>query len=281
VNVQIFPAVIGAYRKVKLTLPIGTYTGAETLAASVWPGDDQPELFAPTVAWLVAADRTMTLEWDGTLTEDLAPGRYLVELRITSGGNTVKLRAGIVELMSTPGVGVTLSAYCTADDMRKIAPWIDEIQAQSDQAGFAEQRAMARDDFDRLVQTHYGGADFDREDSLDQFLSSGGYGWDAGEDDATLQELLDDDRLVLTGPTGKVVVRWNAYTAVAHVCQSQIGANPDSPYASRARYCMAMADELLCSLTVGIDTSTDGKDGAGDGVPDVFVPLGRTRTIRR
>lgn len=273
------PAKVGDRRKVKMTISDGVFTGDEALAASVWPGDDRAQSFAPTVTWLDASARTITVEWPGSATASMAPGRYLMELRIGSGTDAPGVNVAYVDLQPSPGSGTAPKVYCTADDMRRVAPWIDEVQTTSDQAGFAEQRAMARNDFDKVVQTRYVRAEFDREDSLDHFLD-GLPKYQAGEDDATLQGWLDDDRLVLTGPTGEMVKRWNAYTAVSHVCMAQIGAGPDNQYSKRAAYFSAKADGLLCGMTVGIDTTED-EDGEGDGVADIFVPLGRTRTIRR
>jgi hypothetical protein len=277
--VDTIPAKVGDRRKVKMTLSAGVFDGTEPIAASVWPGDDRAQSFAPTVTWLSAEDRTITVEWAGSATASMAPGRYLMELRIGSGSDAPGVNVAYVDLQPSPGSGTAPKVYCTLDDMRRVAPWIDQVQTTSDQAGFAEQRAMARVDFDRVVQTRYVGAEFDRESSLDQFLD-GLPEYEAGEDDATLQAWLDDDRLVTTGPTGEQVKRWNAYAAVAHVCMAQIGTGPDNQYSKRAAYFTAKADELLCGMTIGIDTTED-EDGEGDGVGDIWIPLGRTRTIRR
>jgi hypothetical protein len=259
-------AKIGAIRRVKLILETGTYTGSETLAASVWPGDDRAALFSPTVAWLDPDARTMSLSWAGSDTSGLAPGRYRLELRITSGGATTKLDVAAVDLLATPGSATAPAAYCTFDDLRvEAGSWVESLQADvSTQAGFAEERGRAREEFDRLVQAHYGGEAFS------------GIGWPGYTGGPTtfgrstwLADQLDADALIVTPD----VRRWNALWTLYLVCRRQIGVKADSPYQAMAAGYRAEAEALAKGLAAELDTDADGEC-------DVAIPLGMIRTLR-
>ena len=252
------------------------FEDAATLACSAWSGDDQAEAFAPAAEWeTTASTGRVAITIDGDDTTDLAPGNYLIQLAITASGSTAIRRIATLRLLAAPGSAEALSTYATAEDMRRQCSWIEDLQTEQDQLGFAEQRHEARMEFERLLQLHYRGpANGSRQTTLDHLLD-GGWSFRAGGDDATLQDWLDDDRLMLTGPTGEAIIRWNALTAIALVLDDQVGSKGDSSYQELAALYRRLADNLARSLTPGIDT-TDTPDG----VADIWISLATTDRIR-
>lgn len=252
---------------------ITTYTGSETLDASVWPGDDVEELFAPTAAWLSAPAGTVTLTVSAVQSATLTPGSYSVSLSV----DTAIVRVG--RLLVLPGPGGTAdppAVYGTYDDMRRVAgSWLADLQESgSDQTGFREQRGTARAWFDGILQRHYRrDTGIARQDSLDHLLI--GIGARYGEHDTTLQDWLDDDRLVLTTPAGKRIVECVSRYAVALVCEAQISGKPDDVWRDRARMFRSRAQNDVASITAEIDTTS-----TADGVGDLVIDLGTADRLR-
>ena len=97
----------------------------------------------------------------------------------------------------------------------------------------------------------------------------------SGRSDVQLQEWLDDDRLVTTGPTGRAIVRWNALHALAEVLEPQVGQKGEESYQTLARRYRRKAAALLPTIAAEVDT-TDPADGQGD----VVIDLGTVDTLR-
>lgn len=251
-----------------------TYTGSATLVASLWPGDGQPAEFAPTVAWEVLADLSVRIVATAAQTATLAPGDYPVMVSVTEGGATQREIACTMRVLAAPGTDDPPTVYCTLNDMTTVAPWVENLRSPTDQAGFAEQRAQARVECDRMIQRHYRGQRGRRQTTLDYLMDGNGVGcWRDGSDDAALQAWLDDDRLILTGPSGLALVRWNALTAVAIVCEGQI--DDDDKYMMLAQKMRMRARELAANIVAQVDT-TDTADGVGD----ITIDLGVADTLR-
>jgi hypothetical protein len=248
-------------------LAIDSYASAATLACACWPGDDRAASFAPTVAWSDAANGQVSLTIAGSDTAALGPGDYALELSITASGRTVKRRFGVLRLVATPGDADPPAAYGSLDDMLREAPFLRDLAADADQAGFAEQRGQAREWLDSLLQRHYRGgrALVAMDYSLDHLLWGGAR---TGADDATLQGYLDDDRLVLTGPSGRRLVRACALYAAAIVCRSQVGATKDdTSYQAHALRLGRTAEAIATGTVASLDTD-------GDGTADLAIDLG-------
>jgi hypothetical protein len=119
------------------------YVGSETLQAIVWAGDDQEPLATLTPTWLVAADGTVSLTIPAVTTSALDPQAYTISLTVVSASVTYEGWRAWLRIESGPGTADPAAVWCSYDDMLRFASWLDQIQSESDTAGFAEQRARA------------------------------------------------------------------------------------------------------------------------------------------
>jgi hypothetical protein len=259
VHTDVIEAYCGALRRLKLTLPAGrTYTGATPLAAQVWPGDDRPVLFAPTVAWLDADERTVTLTIAPAQTTTVTPGTYPVRLGIGASDARAWVPLCLLRLRAAPGTGVAGSVYCTFDSLRRYAGgWLDALYGQGDasQAGYAEERAAARAEFESRLHGRY-----------NAMLGSGEGLFSRSP---WLTDELAAEHLLVTEP----IARWNALWALHLVCRRQVMAKGDNPYLGLADRYRDEADALLPTITAELDTDDDGQG-------DVAIPLGTVRILR-
>jgi hypothetical protein len=250
----------------------GTFTGSEALAASVWAGDDQAALFAPTAAWLSATNGTVTLSVSASDSATLIPGaRYHVQLTV----GTRRVRVGWLSVLPSPGTGTAARVYCTLDEVLALAPgWVSSLQETDDLSGLAEQRAKARKWTDGVIQAHYRrDTSVPRQDSLDHLLYGTGYRYPVH--DVQLQTWLDDDRLILTTPTGERIKSANAYYTLHLICEGQIGRDGDDTFRRLSARYRSMAGNELSQCTAEIDTTT-----VKDGVGDLFIDLSVVDRIR-
>lgn len=120
-----------------------TYLGTETLEAIVWAGDDQSALATLTPTWLDATAGTVSLTIPASTTTSLSPQAYTISLTVVSA--TVKYEGwrAWLRVESGPGSASVPAAWCSYDDMLRYASWLDQIQGETDTAGFLEQRARA------------------------------------------------------------------------------------------------------------------------------------------
>src|SRR5258707_978232 len=130
---------------------VTSYTSAATLAAKCWQGDDQANLFSPSVAWNDPSAGTIELALAGSQTASLAAGRYKVLLEITASGRTAKGVVAILALGDSPGSATTPPVYGTLKDMEDLATgWIDDLMSLDiNTTNFLNQRALARQWLDR------------------------------------------------------------------------------------------------------------------------------------
>lgn len=243
------------------------FTGADTLTASVWPGDDIAASFTPTVAWVVAASGTATLTILGASTAALASGSYKLSVSVTVSGAKYLIHEGTLTLTAVAGSGTQGTVYCTFDDMQREFATIGGLASKSDQSGFREQRAEARAWFDSIILRHYMGQQtvvsqtrFNVGDSL----------WQRnGLEDQTIRGYLDDDLLLVT----LNVKRATALYATYRVLAAQIGASGDSQYGKLAGRFLAMAESIVANTTAEIDTNSDD-------IGDIPIDLGVIDVLR-
>lgn len=255
------------------------YLGSETVSAVVWPGGNLPETFAPTLEWEDPDGEppTLTLSVDGDDTAELAAGDYFLRITVDGSSRTI----GRFRLLASPGEGAAPATYCSYADMRRRAgAWLDNLLETSDLSGFMLERAEARQWFDHLLQRHNPRPIY-RQDSLDHLLPSWFGGGGNGRHDAQLQTWLDDDRLILTTPTGTRIVQANACYAIFLACRAQVTMEDDDVYGRRARSYKSEAENIARGITAEIDTTYTAVDPeadpvvyVGDGIGDLLIDLG-------
>jgi len=246
---------------------VTVFTSGDTLAASVWPGDDRAQTFAPTMAWVSAPAGTATLTIAAASTTSLAAGQYRLLASVTVSGVKCQLHDGTLTLTPVAGSGTAGTYYATFDDMVREFSTVGDLASKSDQAGFVEQRAEAREWFDKIILRHYHG----QQSSISQTRFDV-YGYNlqrSGLLDPTLKQYLTDDKLIVT----KAVRRANACYAVSRVLQAQVSANGESQYAKLAGRFLAIAETIAANTTVEIDTDANGEG-------DIPIDLGVIDVLR-
>jgi hypothetical protein len=257
----------------------GVFTGDETMEGTIWAGEDQAELASFSAGWAGSIDGNPTslpnpvvgMTVTAGAISSLSPGVY--EFRVTIPETATEIYRGQIDLRAGPGTATAPSTYCSVKALLDVAPEIANLQAVNDTAGFADQRQTARDMFDALLQSHYRAGGANTQTTLDHLLD-GGTSFRTGANDATLQAWLDDDRLVLTTPDGRMIVRWNALTTAWLILKREMGGRGEE-YRDRARSYKREADALAACITAEIDTTT-----TADGVGDIYISLACHDTLR-
>lgn len=240
------------------------YTGNEPLTGKVWPGGERASVITLTPTWLTPASGLTTVAIPGSATS-ITPARYRVVTTVYDAGGAHDYYRGWLEILADPGSEVVTPSYCTISDLRDQAAWIDDLQAESDQAGFAKQLGKARKWLDDLIVSR-----FKYENAL---LTPGQPGYGAysmfGRFDMPpskwLRDQLDANLLMVREQT----VELCALRALWLICSGQIGREADSPYQSLARSFLRRADNLVKTYRAEIDLD-------GDGYPEITINCGQS-----
>lgn len=217
--------------------PATGFTGDEALTVLLWVGENQPAITTPAAATAVWVDYTtpeVQLEFDETLTATLDPGRYTVALAVNGGGAN---RVAVLVILDAPGSADAPTAYNVRKDIVNLVPWIEHLQSPGDLTGFADQSGQARDWVDQRILA---ACPFD-------------IGW--------VRDQLAANKLLLTGPDGRRLVRAAALYAAGLILEREPGKQGETAYRDLGKEMKEDADALLMAGVVWIDT--DG-DGVGD-----------------
>jgi hypothetical protein len=230
--------------------PVTSYTGAAVLVATLWPGDDQAAATTLDATWVDPTEGTVRLALTAAQSAALDPGAYPVRLEITESGLTASAVVIVIEVLAAPGSAVAPPVYGTYQDMRSVVPWIHELRTDEDQAGFAEQRGVAREWLDSvlLAKVPGGSASGPRDLVVGGGVSSRSW----------VADLLDADALLLTGPDGKRLKRACALFACGEVLRHQIGSRGETSYQTLAHDLRCEAESLVRQGRAEIDTNDDG-----------------------
>jgi hypothetical protein len=247
-------------------LPVEGYTGSEVLAADVWPGDDRPALFHPSMSWVDATAAKVLLTILPAQTAALAPGRYQVRASITPGDGHLRVFfAAWLDVKGSPGTATARPTYGTADEMLRLAPWLTTLQAETDQSNFAEALADAREWLDGIILERWAGlyaaGDFLRRQDTFQWTTPGDVApapW--------MRDALAAGGLIVR----PAVTRICALYAIAEACEPQLGKAEGTSYQALGRRKRYQAEQLVRSLRAEVDTNADG-------VADYVINLGSFR----
>jgi hypothetical protein len=136
-----------------------TFAGTEDLGGSVWLGGTQSVLFTLAPTWSAAAAGTVSVAIPGTSTSALAAGDYRVILTVFVNGATADAFEAVLTVLAAPGTDTPGRTYCTAADVRRVAPWTERfINLDTGQGGFLEQRLQASQEIDDAIVANYRGA---------------------------------------------------------------------------------------------------------------------------
>lgn len=245
---------------------------SDALSATVWAGLDQPSLLTLTPTWVDVAAATYYLPVSNSQTAGLTPSVYFVQIKVTRAGKTAVIANCRLEIQPSPGSAALVPVYGTLQDMLLYCSWIEDVQTESDQAGFLAQRGRARSWVDDALVDRF------------KFRSMSAQLGDPGTFplfmglavDASPTKFFRDILAANTGVGGSsaLIVTPTVREAVSkmalhYVLADHVGRNPESPYATLASNFARSAVSCLKSLRAEIDIN-------GDGLGDYIVNMSTT-----
>lgn len=247
--------------------PITTYTGTESLAASVSPGGNLPASFMPAASWISGPLGTFNVTISAAQTASLPIGRYF-GLATLLDPTLGLLEAANFQLDIVAGVGTATppTAYCGFADLLEFGgSWIRDLQTPDRKAGFADQCGRARSWLDDLIIGSWttGNALTLGDPGYGAVLSGQGTGQLPS---AWLRQQLDANRLIVRDLVKEIC----SNKALGFICQGQIG--PDDKgqqFLVLSRFYRNEANNLARTLRAEVDLN-------GDGLPEIAVNLGCT-----
>jgi hypothetical protein len=244
---------------------ITTYTGAETLAAVVWPGGPLASLFAPSVAWTTPGAGLITWTVSALQSATLTRGRYYLRVTLTDGGTPVDAYECALVVADAAGSGAVPPAYTTYQDLLRYGKsWLGAIQTGDDGAGFLEEQGRARSWLEDCAHAHF------RVASMAMVVGGAGIGPRRSSSRSVyLTQQLAANTLMVTDALREAVAK----KALAYVCEGQLdGSDGSARYAKLARMFHSHADYLALCNPLQIDTDQDG-------YPDFTIDLSSTDTL--
>jgi hypothetical protein len=250
--------------------PVGAFTLASGLSAVIWAGDDTAVLATPAVSWLNPAVGTIKLTISAGNLAPTEPGTYHLVVKITDDARVFTAFDGYIAVDPAPGVASAGPVYCDFRDMLTYYAAVGQLQAASDQAGFAEARARARTWFDNAILRRYVPSN--------QFASTVGfgppfYGVQQGVGGSVagragrskwLRDQLAANLLMVTDTVKEI----NAKKAISIVCGAQIGSDGKrTGYQDVGDRFSYQAEHLMFGYAAELDLN-------GDGYPDITVNMG-------
>ena len=145
------------------TTPTGIFLASDVLTASVWAGSNEVPLLTPATTWISAANAQYQVTLQDTDSSSLPYGIYYLQAyatRVVSGvTRTTALlpRGSSLEIIAAPVADTPRPTYITIKDLRKIAPWIDDLQVPDSHEGFDDPCADSRDWLDEMTLRNYRG----------------------------------------------------------------------------------------------------------------------------
>src|SRR5271157_64403 len=253
---------------------VSVFADTDTLAASLWAGSNETPLLTPAATWIASTKGQVQVTIQNTDSAGLAVGQYYLQAFATRPGTPARTTALLprgtsLEILAAPGSSFTARPrYISVTDIRKIAPWIDDLQVPDSNTGFDDQLADARDWLDEIVVRNYRGGNVSllgyHGFALDAWYTGGGRR--TSLTNRWLFAALQTNQLLVT-PRVKQIC---AYFALSKICESMI--TKSGQYVALASRFRFEAESLLASTTVEIDVN-------GDGFGEVPINLSSTNTL--
>ncbi|MGE4196022.1 MAG: hypothetical protein AB7G11_02715 [Phycisphaerales bacterium] len=253
------------------------YTGTETLSLRLSKGDGLAVVTLTTSAatWLAAPRGRVRIWLTKVDTATFTPGSYYVYLAVVAGTLRSEGVVATLEVVAAPAAVTAGKVYCTLDDVKRFAPWIErtipnDISAQSD---LGEYRARARTWLDEQILARARARVETQAElhapvlAVDPIEITTGY--DAGPSwgpsvypDTTVQDQLDDiqthldaDKLVVDAKVKEITAKYTIHL----LCDVQIGDGPsETPYQVLAKRFRSDALYGLVGWIARLDTDSDG-----------------------
>lgn len=269
------------------SVPTGQFLSSDVLTAAVWQGQAGTPVFSkamPDIAWIDATSAQFVINFYPADTAALASGVYYVEAQATRGTQTADLlpRGTTLTLLDTPGTATVRPTYITVADLRRIAPWIDDVQAPGSETGFLDQCADARGWLDEAILRNYQGGNVEilgmHGLALDAWLTGGAR--KSPLKNPWLNWLLQQGPAVANTNGGLIVTQRTrdlcAYFALHRICDGIL--TRGTQYAALSARSMAQANQLLVSYTAELSVSGIA-DNWGNLLAQIPVNFASTRTL--
>ena len=144
------------------TIPTSIFLSTDVLTASIWAGSNETPLLTPTASWISATNAQYQVTLQNTDSSSLAYGIYYLQAYATRAGTPARTTALLprgtsLEIIAAAATAVPRPTYITIADLRKIAPWIDDLQVPDSHEGFDDPCADSRDWLDEMTLRNYRG----------------------------------------------------------------------------------------------------------------------------
>jgi len=256
------------------TVPTGIFLSTDVLTAQVWQGQNETPVLTPAASWISATNAQYQVTLQNTDSASLAYGVYYLQAFATRAGTPARTTALLpsgtsLTILAAPGTTFTARpTYIAVGDIRKIAPWIDDLTTPDNDTGFDNQLADARDWLDEIILRNYRGGNVSllgyHGFALDAWYTGGGRR--TSLTNRWLFAALQTNQLLVT-PRVKQIC---AYFALSKICESMI--TKSGQYVALASRFRFEAESLLASTTVEIDVN-------GDGFGEVPINFSSTNTL--
>ncbi len=200
-----------------------------------------------------------------------------MEVAVARGGRTGRVGDFRLRVLDAPGLAVPTPGFTVLNDLTKYAPWISDLQGESDQTGFAEQQTQASSKLlDALCTLAPAALAYGSPlDGLAYGYGYGGYGYAANSylrqqlepltPDSVAPDTMPDrvttaaswlDPLVSTAllvrpRVREIVAKW----ALELVCQAQVGRESKNDWWALAAFFGSDGDALFRSCRFEVDLS--------------------------
>jgi hypothetical protein len=259
------------------SVPTGQFLGSDTLTSSMWTGAANLPVLAEVPTWLSATNAQFQISFNNADTANLAAGVYYIQAWATRAGRSARLlpENSTVTLLAAPGTSAARPTYIAVKDLRRIAGWIDQVNAPNSETGFLEQCADSRDWLDENILRNYRGGNVELLGYHGLALDS----WYTGGTRRTslrnifILDLLQNDGLIVTTRTKDIC----AYYALSRICESMLMKDTTKYLGLSARY-RSEAYRLLSTYTAELNVNGQ-TDANGNLIANVPINFSSTNTL--
>lgn len=227
--------------------------------------------------WLEREEGTLILEIPGAATGDIPPGRYRVRATVATGGVTIPVFDGELELTPSPGAATPLPTYGSFRDLTRLAEWVPQFQdLDHGKSGFAEARHAAREWIDNTLlvrarsrlleqQRRFGPVSVSDPVPITAGVDHGPAGGPSVYADTTIRDQLqgirghlDADRLMVDETLKQIASKYALYIVLQSRVTADLGSETMGGYQAFADRLYRRAVAELYAYSARIDTSGDG-----------------------